>query len=74
MLNCNYLNNKALNKTALAFIMLALLISLNCGKRTPPLPPVERVVQRVEISGFQRGNKVYLNGRCLPEMLRTEAL
>jgi hypothetical protein len=38
-----------------------LLISLNCGKRKPPLPPKERVIQRVEISGFQRGNQVVLS-------------
>jgi hypothetical protein len=49
-----------MNKTSLAFISLALLIfsSSGCGKRKPPLPPVERVTQRVEISGSQRGNQV----------------
>lgn len=31
-----------------------------CGKRGRPLPPIERVPQRVEISGFQRGNRVNL--------------
>jgi len=35
--------------------------SLSCGKRKPPLPPIERVEQRAEISGFQRGNKVLLS-------------
>ncbi|MDQ3088043.1 MAG: hypothetical protein M3Q78_05535 [Acidobacteriota bacterium] len=40
--------------------MLILLICLSCGKRKPPLPPIERVSQRVEISGFQRGTKVNL--------------
>ncbi len=54
------LNKKASGKAALAFIVLALFICLSCGKRTPPLPPIERVPQRVEISGFQRGNKVNL--------------
>ena len=33
---------------------------LSCGKRKPPLPPVERVIQKVEIQGFQRGNQVRL--------------
>jgi hypothetical protein len=47
-------------KAALAFIFFGLLISAGCGKRKPPLPPVERVAQRVEISGFQQGNKIYL--------------
>jgi predicted phage tail protein len=35
---------------------------LNCGKRRPPLPPVERVQQRTELlSGVQRGNQVILS-------------
>ncbi|MDQ3135350.1 MAG: hypothetical protein M3Q76_11170 [Acidobacteriota bacterium] len=34
----------------------------NCGKRRPPLPPVERVPQRTELlSGVQRGNQVVLS-------------
>ncbi|MBA2338817.1 MAG: hypothetical protein H0V88_00330 [Pyrinomonadaceae bacterium] len=33
-----------------------------CGKRRPPLPPVERVPQRTELlSGAQRGNQVTLS-------------
>ncbi len=33
-----------------------------CGKRRPPLPPVERVPQRTEaLSGVQRGNQVILS-------------
>jgi hypothetical protein len=33
-----------------------------CGKRRPPLPPVENVPQRTELlSGVQRGNQVILN-------------
>src|SRR5262249_44618372 len=32
-----------------------------CGKRKPPLPPVERIPQRTELlSGVQRGNQVIL--------------
>jgi predicted phage tail protein len=39
-----------------AFCLLA------CGKRRPPLPPVERVQQRTELlSGVQRGNQVILS-------------
>ena len=35
---------------------------MNCGKRRPPLPPVERVQQRTELlSGVQRGNQVILS-------------
>lgn len=48
-------------KAVLAFIFFCLLISAGCGKRKPPLPPVERVAQRVEIAGFQRGNKMILS-------------
>ncbi|MGD9627950.1 MAG: fibronectin type III domain-containing protein [Pyrinomonadaceae bacterium] len=48
-------------KAALAALALVVLSSLNCGKRKPPLPPTERVSQRAEISGFQRGNQVILN-------------
>src|ERR1700749_3920994 len=33
-----------------------------CGKRRPPLPPVERVPQRTALlSGVQRGNRVRLS-------------
>lgn len=44
---------------ALAFVLL--IGGLSCGKRRPPLPPNERVVQRPEISGFQRGDRVILS-------------
>lgn len=47
-------------KATLAFIFFALFITLNCGKRKPPLPPVEKVPQRVEVSGSQQGNKIIL--------------
>lgn len=47
-------------KAVLAFIFFGLLISAACGKRKPPLPPVERIPQRIEISGFQRGNQIIL--------------
>ncbi len=51
--------SKAIKKqTLLAFTLCALLIS--CGKRTPPVPPVERVSQKAEISAVQRGNRIIL--------------
>jgi hypothetical protein len=50
-------------KRLTCLIVLALIIAgvLSCGKRKPPLPPIERVDQRAEMSGFQRGNKVLLS-------------
>ncbi|CAN5723294.1 hypothetical protein BH20ACI4_BH20ACI4_00630 [soil metagenome] len=51
-------------KAPLAFITLALFIALFtlcCGKRTPPVPPTERVSQIATISGFQLGNQVVLS-------------
>lgn len=69
MLNALPLTKKVLSnfvkqntpKASLALLALVLLMSLSCGKRKPPLPPKERVQQRVEISGFQRGNHVVLS-------------
>ncbi len=46
--------------STLTLTLSTLLIVFNCGKRKPPLPPVERVKQRVEISGAQRGNSVVI--------------
>jgi hypothetical protein len=48
-------------KAPLAALAVLLLMSLSCGKRKPPLPPQERVLQRAEVSGFQRGNQVILS-------------
>jgi hypothetical protein len=46
-----------------AFCVLPFALTLNaCGKRRPPLPPVENVPQRTELlSGVQRGNQVILS-------------
>lgn len=46
---------RMLGLTALAF---ALLLSTNCGKRKPPLPPVERIPQRVAVTGSQIGDQI----------------
>jgi fibronectin type 3 domain-containing protein len=47
----------------LLFCVLPVSVFLvNCGKRRPPLPPIERVQQRTEaLSGVQRGNQVLLS-------------
>ena len=48
-------------KAPLALLAVVVLIGLSCGKRKPPLPPKERVLQTVEITAFQRGNQVILS-------------
>ncbi|MGB7924717.1 MAG: hypothetical protein WCF57_15860 [Pyrinomonadaceae bacterium] len=50
------------NALALTFAFCLLPFVFACGKRRPPLPPVERVPQRTELlSGAQRGNEVVLS-------------
>jgi len=45
-----------------AIILAFLILFSGCGKRRPPLPPIERVQQRTELlSGVQRGNQVILS-------------
>jgi fibronectin type 3 domain-containing protein len=61
MLNNKRLNKIKFKKALLAFILLTLPAGLNCGKRAVPLPPIERVQQRVEINGNQQGNLVILS-------------
>ncbi|HEY0003537.1 MAG TPA: hypothetical protein VGB17_01910 [Pyrinomonadaceae bacterium] len=56
------LRGPALLSLQLLLIAACCLLSPACGKRRPPLPPVERVPQRTELlSGAQRGNQVILN-------------
>jgi hypothetical protein len=68
LINCFFKHHLAIasikhiaSKAPLALLASVLFISLNCGKRRPPLPPNERIAQRVELSGFQRGNTVVLS-------------
>jgi len=52
-------NQKAL---LLCCAAICLVVASGCGKRRPPLPPVERVLQRTELlSGAQQGNEVILS-------------
>lgn len=47
---------------AASLLLLLIALSFSCGKRRPPLPPVENVPQRTEaLSGVQRGNQVILS-------------
>lgn len=48
-------------KAPLALLALSALIGFGCGKRGAPIPPRERVLQRIELEGFQRGNQVILS-------------
>lgn len=46
----------------LFFVVIAACLAGACGKRRPPLPPVESIPQRTELlSGVQRGNQVILS-------------
>lgn len=46
----------------ITFLVVVCFAALGCGKRRPPLPPVERVQQRTELlSGAQQGNEVILS-------------
>ena len=62
------------HKAALLFLTLSLLTGLSCGKRKPPLPPSERVAQRVSIDGFQRGNQVLLSWKMPARNAPTKSL
>ena len=43
-------------------VVVVCFAAVGCGKRRPPLPPVERVQQRTELlSGAQQGNEVILS-------------
>lgn len=56
-----YARRQLFKLLALSLLLLP-LSSISCGKRRPPLPPVERVQQRTELlSGAQRGNQVILS-------------
>lgn len=55
-----------MNQLSKALCLCALVVSViaisGCGKRRPPLPPIERVQQRTEfLSGAQQGNEVILS-------------
>ena len=50
------------NTLCLCVFLVGLVFLPACGKRRPPLPPVERVQQRTELlSGAQQGNEVILS-------------
>ena len=60
-------NFLSLRLVASIFLLFAIFSLLGCGKRKPPLPPADRVAQKVEIAGFQRGNKIIISWK-MPEL------
>ncbi len=64
MLNHKLLSKKHFYKTIWAVVVFFhLFFSLSCGRRKPPQPPVEQVVQRTVLQGTQRGNIILLSWR-----------
>lgn len=62
------IRNRAFVRSPL-FVFVVFLVGttfLGCGKRGLPVPPKEGVLQRVEISGFQRGNQIILSWKMPP--------
>jgi predicted small lipoprotein YifL len=51
------------SRTAVIILLVAaaLMAFTACGKRGAPIPPSERVRQRVELQAFQRGNEIILS-------------
>lgn len=55
------LSRMLIKLAAAALTVIPIIFSPGCGKRKPPLPPVERIAQKIEIEGFQRGDRVNLS-------------
>lgn len=52
----------AARRVLLVIAVSALSLAPTCGKRRPPLPPIERIPQRTEqLTGSQRGNQIILS-------------
>jgi predicted phage tail protein len=47
--------------TLSALVVFTMFGGVSCGKRKPPIPPKERILQRVELAGYQRGNQVLIS-------------
>jgi uncharacterized protein len=61
-ISCRPKDRQVQRLLVLALLLPAVVLVANCGKRRPPLPPLERVQQRTELlSGVQRGNQVILS-------------
>lgn len=58
LFNQKILNTLIKQTACLFFIALFFVLSSACGNRKPPLPPTERIAQRVAIDGSQIGNQI----------------
>lgn len=75
MLNIKILSKKRVPKNLLLLAAGFLIVaSTNCGKRKPPQPPTEKVVQRTEISGTQQGGVVMLSWQLPPQNADDESV
>lgn len=55
------MKNPYTKTTLLSFVLIALFSIVSCGKRKPPLPPIENIPQRTEqLNGYQLGNQIIL--------------
>jgi fibronectin type 3 domain-containing protein len=62
------MNRSYTKGTLLFFSFIAIFFTVSCGKRKPPLPPIENVPQRTErLGGYQQGNQIILT---LPALQR----
>ena len=61
MLKKNILSNVCFLLANVVLMISAIFIGLSCGKRKPPQPPIEKVIQRTEIAATQRGNVIMLS-------------
>ncbi len=59
-LNRFKLNSRIKRLVCLIMLLCTLALSYACGKRKPPLPPRERVAQRVAVTGTQMGDQIRL--------------
>jgi hypothetical protein len=56
----------AVRYASLLVLAVSCSVFIGCGKRGAPIPPRERVEQRIEIAGFQRGRQVILSWKMPP--------
>jgi len=70
------MGHQVLKRVLVVFCLLLTAFCLpGCGKRRPPLPPIERVQQRTELlSGVQRGNQVILSWPAIQRNAKDESV